>query len=325
VSRFAYKRLMQLRGTWIFLFIFGFFLAGCATRSPDNPGVANPWPCYTLRSENVWQLNTPRGERFDASGLFLQKNGELLSVSDRNPALCKIQFSQKTNEVDLVVIPDVFTVEQLAPFASEKVDRYDCEGVTEDSRGRIYYCEEANRWILRFDPKTKKVERLPIDWLPVKKYFHPTDRNASFEGIAVGYGKLFVANERQQGRIIVLDLKSLKVIDDFTVRPTKTQMQDIHYSDLCWFDGALFAILRENRVIVKIDVKRHRVLAEYSFHQMEQAPELAYRTSYPTSTMEGLAVDKKYFWLVTDNNGWGRKEFPNDKRPMLFKCLRPDK
>jgi hypothetical protein len=41
--------------------------------------------------------------------------------------------------------------------------------------------------------------------------------------------------------------------------------------------------------------------------------------------MEGLAVDKNYFWLVTDNNGWVRKKFPDDSRPTLFKCARPDK
>jgi hypothetical protein len=301
------------------------FISGCAHKPANSKtDSAEPWPCYTLSAEKTWQLNTPRGERFDASGLFLQKNGELVTVSDRNPALCKIRFFDRTNAADLIEIPNCFSPEQLAPFAAEKFGRYDCEGVTEDSRGRIYYCEEENRWILRFDPKTKKVERLPIDWSRVKKYFYEKDRNASFEGIAIGAGKLFIANERQQGRIIVLDLKSLKIIDDFTVRPTKTKMQDIHYSDLCWFDGALFALLRENRVVVKIDPKKHRVLAEYNFHAMEQADDVAYRVAYPTSTMEGLAVDKKHFWLVTDNNGWGRKAFPNDSRPTLFKCRRPD-
>ena len=317
---------MKLRTAWVFLLSFGiFFAAGCATKSPQDSAPTNSWPCHTLQAEKIWQLNLPNGERFDASGLLLRKNGDLFTVSDRGPGFYKILFSQNTNSANLFCLTNYFTDAQLAPFAKEKFGRYDCEGIAEDSRGRIYYCEEANRWILRFDPKTEKVERLPIDWTPVKKYFQTTDRNASFEGIAIGGGKLYVANERQEGRVIVVDLKSLKIIDDFTVRPTRTQMQDIHYSDLCWFDGALFAILRENRVVVKIDPKSHRILAEYNFHQMEQSPELAYRTTYPTSTMEGLAVDKNYFWLVTDNNGWGRKQFPKDTRPTLFQCPRPDR
>ena len=317
---------MHSRALWFLSSYVGFiFFTGCATKSEStSENSTNGWPCYKLSAEKIWQLNPPHNERFDASGLLLQKNGQLLAVNDRGPEIYKIEFSTSKDSADLVLVADCFTDAQLAAFAKEKFDRYDSEGIAQDGQGRIYLCEEANRWILRLDPKTKKVERLPIDWTPVKKYFHPTDRNASFEGIAIGDGKLFVANERQEGRIIVLDLKTLKVFDDFTVRPTKTQMQDIHYSDLCWFDGALFAILRENRVVVKIDPKSHRVLAEYSFHQMEQADELAYRTTYPTSTMEGLAVDRNYFWFVTDNNGWGRKQFPKDPRPTLFKCPRPD-
>jgi len=214
---------------------------------------------------------------------------------------------------------------QLAHFAKEKTGRYDCEGIAQDRQGRIYLCEEANRWILRFDPKTKKVERLRIDWSSMEKYFHPKDRNASFEGIAIGDGKLFVANERQEGRIIVLDLQTLKILEDFTVCPTKTKMKDIHYSDLCWFEGALFAVLRENRVVVKIDPKQKKILAEYNFHEMEDDPETIYREAYSASTMEGLAVDKNYFWLVTDNNGWSRLNHPKDSRPTLFKCPRPDR
>ncbi|MEP6664375.1 MAG: esterase-like activity of phytase family protein [Verrucomicrobiota bacterium] len=298
-------------------------LAGCATSEPPTVAEFSP-PYYTLAAEKIWQLNPPNGERFDASGLLLRKNGDLFTVSDRGAGFYKIQFSSATNAADLLLWTNYFSDAQLKPFAREKHDRYDCEGIAEDSRGRIYYCEEADRWILRFDPKTEKVERLPIDWSPVQKYFHPTDRNASFEGITVGDGKLFVANERQEGRIIVLDLKSLKVIDDFTVHPSRTEMRDIHYSDLCCFDGSLFALLRENRVLVKIDPKTHRILAEYSFHAMEQAEDVAYRVMYPTSTFEGVAVDKNYFWFVTDNNGWARKKFPKDIRPTLFKVKRPD-
>ncbi len=318
---------MQTWALWFFSGIIGLIsFAGCATKpDPLSQASTNSWPCYQLSAEKSWQLDLPQGERFDASALLLRKGGELLTVNDRGAAVYKIQFASNAPSARLVCLTNCFAAARLARFDREKVDRYDCEGLAQDSRGWIYLCEEANRWILRCDPKTGEVERLAIDWAPVKQYFHPSDRNASFEGIAIGGGKLFVANERQEGRIIVVDLKSLKIVDDFTVRPSKTQMQDIHYSDLSWHDGALFALLRDNRVVVKIDPRNHRVLAEYSFYAMEQQPDLIYRTTYPTSTMEGLAVDKDFFWLVTDNNGWGRKQFPDDKRPTLFKCRRPDK
>ena len=285
----------------------------------------NLWPTYTLRAETNWQLNPPEGERFDASALFLRSNGDLLTVNDRHAGIFRIQFLPKTNAIDLALIPDCFAAKQLEPFAAEKFDRYDCEGLCEDAKGRFYICEEANRWILRFDPGTKKVERLEIDWSPVEKYFHPTDRNASFEGIATDGEHLYVANERQDGRIIVVNLNTLEIVDDFSVRPSNTRAKDIHYSDLCWYEGALFAVLRENHVLVKINADAKRIVAEYDYADVERDPEVAYENDTATpSLIEGLAVSDKTFWLCSDNNGRGRRKFPKDTRPTLFKCPRPD-
>jgi hypothetical protein len=197
--------------------------------------------------------------------------------------------------------------------------------VTEDDEGRIYLCEEANRWILRWDPRDKTVTRLDIDWSPVRKYFS-SDRNAAFEGIAIHGSTLYVANERKKGRLMAVDLNTLKVTDDFALRASHSIWYDPHYSDLCWHEGALFALMREDHVILKIDPAAHRVLAEYNFEQMEHDPDVAYHMVVPlvVGVMEGLAVDDHYFWLCTDNNGLARKRHPGDTRPSLFKCRRPD-
>ncbi len=280
---------------------------------------------FTLKAEHVWQMNLPGGQRFDASGLFLEKPGGLLTESDQQIGVYRIRFDPGGNWVDLERIPDCFTEAQLAPFAREKVGHYDCEGVTEDDRGRIYLCEEGNRWILRWDPQTKTVDRLNIDWSPVEKYFS-SDRNAAWEGIAIHGSTLYVANERKKGRLIVVDLNTLKVTDSFVVRASHSIWYEPHYSDLCWFDGALYALMREDHVILKIDPATHQALAEYNFADMENDPEVAYHKVVPlvVGVMEGLAVDKNYFWLCTDNNGLGRKLYPNDTRPSLFQCRRPD-
>lgn len=299
-------------------------LTGCFTR--DARQNAPDYKYYTLQAEQMWQMNLPNGQRFDASGLFLDKSGELLTESDQQIGVYKVKFLRDSNAVDLLRIPDCFTDAQLARFAAEKFGRYDCEGVTEDDEGRIYLCEEADRWILRWDPRTKTVERLNIDWTPVQKYFSD-DRNAAWEGITIHGHTLYLANERKKGRIIVVDLDTLKVTGDFVVPASWSWwFWDAHYSDLCWFDGALYALMREDHVILKIDPATHLVLAEYNFRKMEHAPDAAYHMVYPLviGVMEGLAVDKDYFWLCTDNNGLGRKKYPEDTRPTLFKCRRPD-
>jgi hypothetical protein len=318
--------LVALGGAWASDVKSGAISDASRSNSTDSNGKsADDFPRYTLKAEQVWQLNLPGGERFDASGLALTASGELLTINDRGPLVYRIQFVAGSDSANLIEVPNCFTTSQLKPYAREKIDRYDTEGVAVDSDGQIYICEEANRWVLRCNPAKGTVERLPIDWTPVRKYFDSFDRNASFEGITLADGRLYVANERQMGRIIVVDLKTLRVIDDFAPRPKGSHARDIHYSDLSWYDGVLYALLRESRCILAVNPANHQVLAEYDYKEMERDPEVAYRALYFfAGQMEGLALDRDFFWLVTDNNGTGRVKYPKDTRPTLFKCRRPD-
>jgi len=312
---------------WV-LTICVLLLAGCASarRTSESPSVqpqieapaAPQGPKrFTLTADAYWRLELPNG-RFDASGL-IHDNGALLVVSDEDPTLYRIHPGD--GNVARLEKTEIFTPAQLRPYLPEKHGRFDFEGLARDDRGRIYVCEEADRWILRWDPATKIVERLPIDWSSVRQYFS-ADRNSSFEGIAIGGGRLWVANERDRARIIEVDLETLKVVSDFAVSPS-TFGFFLHYSDLAWHDDKLFILLRHDRLILQIDPKSHRVEAEYNFEAIEEAPEHQYFKTYPTGAMEGLAIDKDYFWLVTDNNGQARRQDPRDTRPTLFRCPRP--
>jgi len=296
-------------------------LAGCATSpKPASPPPASPAQ-YTLGAEKVLQLNLPGGKEFDASGLLLTPSGDLLTINDRGPTLYRIEFLPGAAEANLLPLPNCFTASQLAPFSREKTGHYDSEGIAQDQEGRLYICEEANRWILRCDPKAGLVERLPIDFSSVKSYFS-ADPNASFEGIAIGNGKLYVANERSNPVIIVVDLRSMKVIDHFQVYPQKFSLLGTHYSDLSWYDGKLFVLCRQHRVVLQVDPDSHTVLAEYDYQDLEDR--LGYNKQFPgVGIMEGLAVERDYFWLATDNNGFARRGHPNDIRPTLLKCPRP--
>jgi hypothetical protein len=62
----------------------------------------------------------------------------------------------------------------------------------------------------------------------------------------------------------------------------------LHYSDLSWFKGHLFVLLRHHQVILEVDPATRDVLAEYNYHAIEDAPQHAYHKAYPTGTMEGL-------------------------------------
>lgn len=273
---------------------------------------------YTLTAENYWRLQPPSAKRFDASGLVWD-GARLLTVNDERPEVCEIEFGSAN--VAKLKPTELFSWKDVTRFLVGKHGRFDFEGLACDEQGRIYVCEEGNRWLLRYDPARKKTERLDIDWSPVRQYFS-SDDNASFEGVAVGGGKLWVANERDRARVIEVDLETLKVVGDFAPQPSTWGIV-LHYSDLCWFKGHLFLLLRHHRLILEIDPTTREVVAEYDYHTLEDAPEHEYRKAYPTGTMEGLAVDDQYFWLVTDNNGFARVQDASDARPTLFKCKRP--
>jgi hypothetical protein len=296
-------------------------LAGFQSRAPRS---ASKVPQFTLKTSEVRWLNLPGGQRFDASALLRRPDGSLLTLNDRGPTLYRIEPLPGTNSADLVPLPGIFTPEQLAAVGLGGGTHLDCEALAQDKRGRIYLAEESHRKILRFDPAKAAVEILQIDWAPVEKYFSKSDPNASFEGVAVGEGRLYVANERSVGRLIVVDLATLQIVDHFQVAPPGITAHDIHYTDLCWFEGELWVLLRESRCVLRVEPKSHRVLAEFDYAEIETAPAHVYAHLLPVGFMEGLSVDRTDIWLVVDNNGYARAKDRTDRRPVLFRCQRPD-
>ena len=158
----------------------------------------------------------------------------------------------------------------------------------------------------------------------MKRWFS-SDKNASFEGIAVGGGLLYVANEREVGRIITVDLATMKVVDSFQVTPIGNPARDVHYSDLCWADGELWVLCRESRCVLRVDPRTRRVLAQFDYLELETSRQNAYAHPYPYGFVEGLAVDAENIWLMVDNNGFPRVADATDRRPTLWRCPRPDR
>jgi hypothetical protein len=300
-----------------------FLVAGllCASAGTAAPSVKPAR--YTLHATQTWHPDPPARGRFDASALLFLPDGSLLTVNDKAPGLFRIDFATNGTAA-LVALPEAMTKAQLAPLAALKHGAYDCEGLGRDDRGRIYVSEESDRWILRFDPATKAVERLEIDWKPVRKWFS-SDRNASFEGVAIGGGTLYVANEREIGRLITVDLATLKVTGSFQVTPIGLPARDVHYSDLSWFEGELWVLCRESRCVLRVNPATQKVLAQFDYLEIETSPENAYSHPYPYGFTEGLAVDAKNIWLIVDNNGFPRVADPKDRRPTLWRCERPDR
>ena len=296
---------------------------GCAHRQPAPTLETEAVPerkLYNLRAERIWQLES-EAERFDASGLLWSREGKLLTLNDRNSDLFEIEI---TGSEALANPTGLFPPYEVAAQAPSEQERFDCEGIAQDEQGRLYVCEEADRAIYRWDGGKHEMKRLAIDWGPVASHFKG-GINASFEGIAIGNGRLYVANERSNALIIVVDLATSRIVDHFFVASSGFVLGGPHYSDISWFDGHLYILDRNARTILQVAPESRTVIAEFRFGQMEHLPEVDYRRDFPTGAMEGLAVTGTHFWLVTDNNGRGRVRYPNDIRPTLFRCERPDR
>jgi hypothetical protein len=107
---------------------------------------------FVLSAEDFWRLDLPEGRRFDASGLTWD-NGRLLVVEDGDPPLYQIEFT--TNNVARLKQTSILSWPQMTKYIVNKHGRFDLEGIARDDQGRIYACEEANRWIFRWDPDQK--------------------------------------------------------------------------------------------------------------------------------------------------------------------------
>ncbi len=296
-------------------------LAAPATNEP--PAIHWNIPSFNLRATNIWRLNAPGDIRMDSSGLAQLPDGRILVVNDRDGAIYSMRPDPGQSTADLKPEPALFSREALNHFKDRKHGHYDGEGLCRDSLGRIYLCEEADRWILRCDPTTGAVELLEIDWSPVARWFS-TNRNASFEGLAIHGDRLWVANERLKGRIIVVDLPTLKVVDSFQAFPVGSQSEDVHYSDLCYFDGALWVLCRDSFCILKVDPDTHATLVQYNYRALERSYNDAYAQPFNLGFAEGLIVDETSIWIVVDNNGFPRVAALHDRRPTLWRCPRPD-
>ncbi|MBC8002492.1 MAG: hypothetical protein H7X97_07880, partial [Opitutaceae bacterium] len=121
---------MRLTSVRVLIRLFPLLLmAGCASRSEPPTVSATPPVRYTLKSDATWLLQNPSGERFDASALLQRPDGQMWTVNDRGSEVYRIAFLLETNQARLVPVPDLFTERRLARFATEKLDRYDSEGL----------------------------------------------------------------------------------------------------------------------------------------------------------------------------------------------------
>jgi hypothetical protein len=289
-------------------------LCSCATVSQLHERDFKQVP---LKVDRFWRVNWPDYYPFETSGLCIDGEGALLTINDNHPVVYVLHLDNNEG---------VAHAEPIAGGGQIQLEgeSLDCEGLEVAENGFIYICDERQRRLIEFDPRSNVSREIKIDWSEVERYFSRSDTNASFEGVTLNSKSFFIANERNRGRIIEIDRETLAVKKHSLVGVDGTPEFLLHYSGLAWHGDSLFVLSRQKRAIYEIDPQTSRFKAVFEFGSIEKDESHRYRLKVPLAgVMEGLAVDETYFWLITDNNGLGRIEAPGDKRPTLFRCLRP--
>src|SRR5690606_6284304 len=209
------------------------------------------------------------------------------------------------------------------------VDELDLEGISSDGAGGLLVACEYPVRILRIGPDSSTAWYTP----PLKAFGSTVGLfqlpNATVEGVArLSDGRLVLAAERSERGLIELPASGeLSHARAWSMPRTPfalggTRLPD--FSDLATADGALFALVRNGHLVVRLE----RTSAgwneqqAWSFARAENDAQHAY-FDRRYGVAEGLAMDENFIDFVLDNNADNRLVKRGDIRSQLLIFDRP--
>ena len=281
-------------------------------------------PVTELILDRAFFIDGP--ENSQPSGLTI-KEGTLFTVSDKHDStIFKLRLS-----ADKAVMEPYLTF--TAPRINEHsyTARHDFEGLTCDSQGNFYLVSESRFRILRVSADgtdaswvTPNLKSNGIASGLFKK------ANAYFEGITlIRPGLFLLCAERQPRGFMTVDISnSVPRVDAWQSNQTLFEFKKGIHPDFSglWADNKRLFVLERNAYLVCRMAERSGRWEEqegWSYRHIVTRPEYRYAdTKYGKA--EGLCMDKKSVHIILDNNNGSRESAPDDSRPLLLICPRPD-
>jgi hypothetical protein len=304
--------------------------AGAASEVETAQGGAASAPSpLVLRAALPLEVEASEGDHFQPSGLVLHE-GRLLTVSDKHDrAIYAIDVSADHARV--------------RPFVSfepppEVPPPLDFEGLSPAPGGGWLVACEAQRRVLRveIDPRSAVSPPVghaswfspPLDGL-VRTNGCLRKVNAGLEGIALSaQGRLVLAGERDPRCLIELEvgagLASAHVWSMETAAYAAEPGRSLDYSDLTLFHGALYALVRNTHLVVRLErtPEGWREGPAFSYRRTEHDPRYMYEDR-TFGMAEGVAINEQWVYILLDNNENARASDAHDRRPILFVFERP--
>lgn len=294
--------------------------SGCS-RLPDQ---TEDYPAR-IRPSQVREIRPRTGAQgqFEPSGLVGFEN-RLLVVTDEKefPDI----YLLKPQDAEIVEAEAFRTVPFIPGFAG-----HDFEGIT-FCKDRLFVVEEATSTVIEVD-KEGHANAHPLDLVSIHKERNIAEpfgtRGAGLEGIACDEvnGVLYVAQERMFRMIYALDLVSFKAFDFFDVpagwfTPHYVGGVPVYpdYADLYFENGFLYALQRNDRIVLKIEPKEKKLVSRLDLEFKESD---YYDYKDPFGMAEGLYLSKDRIYIVLDNNGVARIGSSQNISSLLLEFDRP--
>jgi hypothetical protein len=304
--------------------------AGAASEREEAQGRGTPSPLPLVLSAALpLEVEASEKDEFQPSGLLLHE-GRLLTVSDKHDAaIYGIELAADHARVRPFV--------SFEPPADEPPP-LDFEGLSPAPGGGWLVACEAPRRVLRVELDPRSAASPPVG---LARWFSPSlaelgspsgclhEINAGLEGIALSaQGRLVLAGEREPRCLIELeaadDLRSAQVWlmegSAYAAEPGRS----LDYSDLTLFRGALYALVRNTHLLVRLERTPDgwRQGAAFSYRHAEHDPRYMYEDR-TFGMAEGVAIDEQRVYILLDNNEKARAADARDRRPILFVFERP--
>lgn len=323
---------------WVFITLFFLMVGHPVIR--DNTGLSRnekllgwscmiifvltfiPVPVQLIESNTAYpiQCDSCSGS-LEPSGIALIK-GRIHFISDNSGDRSIYLLKQKVYEYTAHPL-QLFDLSGLSPRTTEH--DLDLEGLLHN-RGNLYAVDERNRIIFRIS-KQGRFTALTHDialYNASRGISFSDNSNAGFEGIACNEeGTVFyVANEREKATVYILKKKGDRLVTTDHIFPEAGSggiCSDI--SDLFYERGHLYILSRNERRILKLDLKTLAVSQTYSYRT---ATEGLYHSPRGYGFAEGLAMSRSKIYLLLDSNGKSFKGQKGGKHGALVILPRPD-
>jgi DNA-binding beta-propeller fold protein YncE len=279
------------------------------TRPPATPQ-GKQYPYLEFLELKQFPMDGPK-DRFDLSGLAMDKSGTVYTVSDKSRTHYVYKLDWKTGKI----------TKDMDFGITGNLDMEAIDICGDD----FYVANEANDgfYIVKKNQKTQKLE---FDSSGVKLEKDFMSGNKGYEGIAIDCTNqiMYAAKEREPRYILTIDLKTKKVLKKWNTPETDSY----DFSEAKYDNGYLYLLERSGMLIAKVDPKTEQVVAKYSYRNMEKGNGYLFGPSvYPFA--EALIFTPTEIWIGFDNNGL--KVTPQagidlgikNRDPLVMKFKRP--